>query len=134
MNWLSIYLRKVKSYHMIGWVILVSTVLAVSFVWMISPFFENYTSMDATVLIMILIFVGVFFGGVLLSTKVVWRQYDGHYYCLYVAPIMNYFIVNNQIQSMGGPSKRRYCGQLPDGTEIIATVGFWGEVKFLVLE
>ena len=77
-------------------------------------------------------FLGIVFGSIFLFTKVTYRKCKEYYICFYVGPIKNYLIIEDEIQFEGGPFQHNYYGQLPDGTEVAAHLGSFGNVKFAI--
>ena len=133
MNWLSVYLKKIKYYHIAAWGILLFTAALISFLWLI---YELGIDWDDNALLYVSLGIG-FLGLVsfilLLSCKVVWRKYNDHYFCLFMTPTRNYFIIDNELQCEGGWFQYDYYGQLPDGTSVTVKVSsLTGSVKFAV--
>ena len=70
-----------------------------------------------------------------MQSKIVWRRYNGYDICLYIGPIKNYLIIENEIQYEGGPFTRYYYGQLPDRTAVAVKItAVLGNVKFAIGE
>ena len=131
MKWINEYKKKVKKDKLKGLYILLATIII--FVTMLIAANNSYKNEDLFGAIAVFtVFIGVFCSATFLMCKVVYRKYNNEYICLYVAPVKNYLIINNEVQYEGGPFTRYYYGQLSDGTDVAVKISGFGDVKFAI--
>ena len=129
MNWINKYKNKAKQMKIIGLLIILFTILAE--VILILSTLDIHNEVWPALIFMGNVFLGICFSITFLMCKVVYRKYNDNYICLYIAPIKNYLVINDEVQYEGGPFTQHYYGQLRDGTDITVKLGAF-DVKFAI--
>lgn len=130
MNWVNEYKNKAKQMKIIGLLIILFTILTevILILFTLNIFNEVWPAL----IFMGIAFLGICFSITFLMCKVVYRKYNDNYICLYIAPVKNYLVINNEVQYEGGAFTHHYYGQLRDGTNITVKLGSFGDVKFAI--
>ena len=132
MNWINKYKRKARKTKTTGVVLLLVSIIC---------FVSGMALIDSDIsdgwfaFIMIGWFVNLWVSlFCLFGSKVVYRKYNNDYICVYIAPIKNYLIINNEVQYEGGMAmwSQYLYGQLPDGTDVAVKLSGFGDVKFAI--
>ena len=130
MNWVNKYKNKAKKMKLLGVLWFLVTVLAeVIYVYSVRDV-KNVTW--PAFIIFGIAWLGLSMAITCLMCKVVYRKYNDNYICLYIAPVKNYLVINDEVQYEGGPFTHHYYGQLRDGTDITVKLGSFGDVKFAI--
>ena len=130
MNWVNKYKDKAKKMKLLGVLWFLVTVLAeVIFVYSVRDVKKD--AWPAFIFFGIA-GLGLYMALACLMCKVVYRKYNDNYICLYIAPVKNYLVINDEVQYEGGPFTHHYYGQLRDGTDITVKLGSFGNVKFAI--
>lgn len=137
--WIDKYVEKAQKYKKYGVIIIVCTLLFTVFA-IAAGVFCGLTvdiNMDPLVPVFVVIYLiwvfapALFISLSLLLSQVVRQKYRGYTICFFIAPVKNYLIIEDELQSFGGPFQRRYYGQLPDGTSIVVKMGGFGKIRII---
>lgn len=130
MNWINEYKNKAKKMKLLGLLFVLFTILAeIAFIYCVR---DVVNEVWPAFIVLGIAWVGFCISIMCLMCRVVYRKYNDNYICLYIAPVKNYLVINDEVQYEGGPFTRHYYGQLRDGTDITVKLGSFGDVKFAI--